>query len=155
MDIRRAGQEDVPGLQRLWIEFMDHHSRLDPDYTRRDDAVTNWSTYLESKFDDESAAVFVAADEKRLLGYIGALVRAYPPVYTLQTYGYIEEIAVTRRFRRQGIGSGLWSAAERWLLSRGVERIKVAIDVANPESRGFFRSRGFVENTETLIRRYR
>ena len=154
MKIRRARPEDVPELQVLWVEFMDHHSRLDPDYERRADAVANWLKYLDGKFEDESAAVFVAVDEARIVGYIGALVRTYPPVFTLEKHGYIEEIAVTREFRRRGIATGLWSAAERWLLSRGVERIKVTIDIDNPESRGFFRNRGFGEFTETLIKKY-
>ena len=60
MRIRRARQEDVPELQKLWIEFIDHHSKLDPDYVLSEDAATNWSKYILSKFEDDSAAIFVA-----------------------------------------------------------------------------------------------
>jgi len=154
MKIRRAMLSDVPNLQELWVEFMDHHSNLDPDYVRSHDAVANWARYVHSKFGDKSAAVFVAVDDGHVVGYIGALVRDYPPVFNIKKHGFIEEIAVTEKSRRLGIASQLWSAAEEWLLAQEVTRIKVNIDTANPESQGFFRRLGFLDYTETLLKKY-
>jgi GNAT superfamily N-acetyltransferase len=154
MKIREARPKDVPSLQELWVEFMDHHSHLDPDYTRSEDAVTNWAKYIHSNFENDSAVVYVAIEDGRPVGYIGALLREYPPVYAIRNYGFIEEIAVTKKYRRQGIASRLWSAAEEWVRSQGVTRIKVNIDAANAESQVFLRSQGFLDNTETLLRKY-
>jgi ribosomal protein S18 acetylase RimI-like enzyme len=154
MKIRKARHSDVPELKKLWIEFMDHHSNLDPDYIRSDDAAANWVKYINSKFESDSAVIFVAANDRDIVGYIGVLVREYPPVFAIRKYGFIEEIAVTAKQRRQGIASQLWSAAEEWLQSNGITRIKVNIDVANPESQGFFRSLGFLDDTETLLKKY-
>ena len=154
MNIRRAKPGDVPVLQKLWLEFMAHHRDLDPDYRLSEDALANWGEYLRSKFDNEAAAVFVANDGGAIVGYIGALIRDYPPVFTLKSYGFIEEIVVTRHSRRKGVASLLWTAAEEWLLSMGIDRIKVNIDCANPESQGFFRSKGFLDSTETLMKTY-
>jgi ribosomal protein S18 acetylase RimI-like enzyme len=154
MEIRKAKHTDVPKLKELWIEFMDHHGKLDPDYVRSDDAEANWVNYINSKFESEIAVVFVANNNAGLAGYIGVLIREYPPIFTVKKYGFVEEIAVTADQRRQGIASRLWSAAEEWLLSRGISTIRVNIDVANPESQGFFRSLGFSDDTETLLKKY-
>ena len=154
MNIREAMPSDVPGLQALWIEFMDYHSHLDPAYTRSEEAVTNWVTYVNSKFEDESSALFVAIDVGSLVGYAGAVVREYPPVWTVRKFGFIEEIAVTGDFRRHGIGRQLLAVAEEWLLAQGVKKIEVKIDTANTASQGLFRSQGFMDHTETLIKNY-
>jgi ribosomal protein S18 acetylase RimI-like enzyme len=155
MEMREAKPSDVSRLKSLWSEFMDFHSNLDPDYIRSEDALVNWADYIHSKLEDDSAAVFVATEDKAVVGYIGAMVRQYPPVYTLKKYGFIEEIAITREFRRRGIASQLFRVAEEWLLAQGVNRIKVNIDVANKASQGFFRSQGFIDSTETLMKKHR
>ncbi|NNK34087.1 MAG: hypothetical protein HKP02_13235, partial [Xanthomonadales bacterium] len=54
---------------------MDYHLTFDPDYTRRENAVEKWAEYVDSKFREESAALFVAVESEKILGYIGALVR--------------------------------------------------------------------------------
>lgn len=154
MKIRPARLNDVSDLQGLWIELMDHHSKLDSDYRLTENADSNWADYIRSKFENKNAALIVAVCDERLVGYIGALVREYPPVYTIKKYGFIEEIAVTRNYRRKGIASQLWCAAEDWLLSQEVTRIKVNVDAANPESQSFFRNQGFLDSTETLLKKY-
>ena len=52
MHIREAVPGDVSELKVLWAEFMNYHSDLDSDYTRSDDALTNWEKYLDARFDD-------------------------------------------------------------------------------------------------------
>ena len=153
MKIREAGPGDVFQLQSIWIEFMDFHSDFDEDYARAEDAVANWTQYIQSKFDDDSAAVFVAIEKEAVIGYVAAWIRDYPPVYTLKKFGYIEAIAVTRKYRRQGIASMLLDAAESWLSARGMKRIKVNIDSANGASLGFFRSRGYLDHMQTMVRK--
>ena len=49
MEIRPATLKDVPGLVDLWIEFMDFHTALDPDYVRSPDAVENWTAHVTEK----------------------------------------------------------------------------------------------------------
>ena len=154
MEIRQAKPSDVPRLQVLCSEFMDYHRGLEPDYARLEESTTNWAEYIHSKFDDESAAFFIAIESEAVVGYIGAVIREYPPVWTIKKFGFIEEIAVTSEFRRRGIACQLFSVAEKWLLVQGVNRIKVNIDVANEASQGFFRNQGFLDYTETLIKKY-
>lgn len=154
MEIRAFEMEDIPELVELWKEFMDFHTRLEPDFVRSDGAAARWAEYVRSKFNDDLAQIFVAVDEGRVVAYVGAVIREYPPVFTISQYGFIEEIAVTSDCRRKGIGGRLLLAAEQWLLDAGAGHIKVNIDVVNEASQAFFRRAGFVDHTESLVKRY-
>jgi GNAT superfamily N-acetyltransferase len=154
MEIRPANQDDVPGLVDLWIEFMDFHTALDPDYVRSPDAVKNWTAYVTEKISDEKFRIIVAVDEGRLVGHLVATLKEYPPVFTLKNYGFVQEIAVNYAYRRKGVGRRLYDAAEEWLLSAGVSRIQINVDTDNETSRGFWNAVGFGPHTETLIKKF-
>ena len=153
MNIRPAKPSDIPRLVELWIEFMDHHVQYDSAYARSGDAVDNWVKYIESKFSDDNCRIFVAETGGQVVGYVGAVVKEYPPVFEVLKYGFIEEIAVTREFRHRGVGKGLAGAAEEWLRSTGVTRFDVKIDVANEASMALFQGRRFEARSQTLTRK--
>jgi ribosomal protein S18 acetylase RimI-like enzyme len=154
MEIRQARPEDVPDLVELWLEFMDFHSVLDQDYVRSSDAIENWTKYITDKIADKGFRVFVAVDQESLVGQIVATLREYPPVFTIKRYGFIQEIAIHDGFRRQGIASLLYDAAEDWLIAAGVCRIQTNVDSQNEASRSFWKSAGFGPHTETMIKRF-
>lgn len=153
MIIRPARPADTLHLVELWTEFMDFHIPFDPAYTRSDDAVENWVRYVKSKFSDDKCQLFVAETGGGIVGYVGAVVKEYPPVFEVLKYGFIEEIAVTREYRQSGVGGQLAGAAENWLRNAGVTSIDVKIDVANEASLALFQGRGFAARTMTLTRK--
>jgi GNAT superfamily N-acetyltransferase len=153
MTVREIRPSDVPRLQKLWVEFMNFHSNFDPDFKRSENAEANWAKYIHSKFDKDSETVFVAIEDGDIVGYVGVVVREYPPIFTIKKFGFIEEIAVTSKFRRHGIASQLLLAAEDWLRVRGITQIRVNIDLANKSSQGFFRSHEYLDDTETLLKK--
>ena len=89
-----------------------------------------------------------------LAGYAVATVIEYPPIITIDKYGFLQDIAVSAQFRRHGIGRQLFRAAEQWLLARGVPQIEVKVDVLNSVSRAFWDAAGFSRHTETLIKKF-
>lgn len=154
MEIRPAGPEDIPGLVDLWIEFMDFHTALDQDYVRSPEAVENWTSYITGKIADENFRVIVAVDQGDLVGHLVATLKEYPPVFTIKSYGFVQEIAVNEKYQRRGVATDLYDAAEEWLLSRGVSRIQINVDSENLASRSFWSSAGFEPHTETLIKKF-
>lgn len=154
MIVRTATSSDIPALVDLWVEFMDFHTGLDPTFLRSKDATTNWAKYIASKLEDETYRILVAIDGQVLAGYVVAIVQEYPPIRTVQQFGFIQEIAVANQFRRRGIARQLFDSAEKWLLSIGVPQVEVNIDVLNEASQALFRSEGFTRHTETWIKKY-
>ena len=154
MIIRRAQSGDIPNLANLWIEFMDFHSDLDSSFVRSDDAANNWANYITSKLLENDIRIFVAESENTLVGYVVASIHEYPPIITLRRYGFITDIAVTALHRRKGIAHKLFQTAEQWLLSEGVPRIELKVDVVNDVSGAFWKNEGFALHTQTLIKKY-
>jgi ribosomal protein S18 acetylase RimI-like enzyme len=154
MKIRRAELNDIPGLVNLWIEFMDFHTALDAGFVRSANASENWTAYIKTKLTDNDVRILVAEMEESLVGYVVATVNEYPPIITLTRYGFISDIAVTAEHRQQGIAHQLFETAENWLLSVGVSRIELKVDVLNDVSRSFWEKEGFKRHTETLIKKY-
>ncbi len=152
MNIRKARPRDVDALVGLWIEFMDFHTALDSGFVRAVDAADRWAAYITERIEDCCFAVLVAEIDGEVVGYVVATEIQYPPITTIRSYGFLQEIAVTEKHRKRGIGRRLFEAAEQWLLDRGVSRIEVKVDVLNPDSRAFWESAGFAPHTETLIK---
>lgn len=154
VQIRRATTRDVPQLVELWVEFMDFHSALDPKFERSAGARYRWTEYITSKIDAEDYRILVATDGENLVGYIVAIIQNYPPIRTIESYGFIQEIAVAQRFRRKGIARRLLRRSEEWLQEAGIRQVEVKIDVANEVSQKLFRGEGFDPLAETLIKKY-
>lgn len=80
----------------------------------------------------------VAEDEGELRGYLSMTVQGWPAV------GWIKDLAVTERYRRQGIGSGLVRAALRWARERGLSSVLLETQTKNYPAICFCRKHGFV-----------
>ncbi|MCP4571794.1 MAG: GNAT family N-acetyltransferase [bacterium] len=154
MQVRSALPEDIPAIVDLWVEFMDFHTTLDPDFVRGQDSVAHWTEYVTGLLDAADHCVLVADDEDVLAGYIVAIAKEIPPYRTIRKYGYLQEIGVARRFRRQGVGRRLVAAAEEWMRAQGVPHAEVRIYVNNDASQRLFRSAGFAPHTEVLHKKY-
>jgi len=154
MVIRPAVMDDIPGLVRLWIPFMDYHAELDSLLTRSPEGADNWARYISGRLDEERYGVFVAEEEGDLVGYTVAFVNRYPPIWTVEACGFIDEIFVDPAQRGRGIGRDLYLAAEKWLLDKGMPHIELKVDVANHPSRTFWMSLGFAPRVEIMTKRF-
>jgi ribosomal protein S18 acetylase RimI-like enzyme len=152
--VRRAEADDLPALARLWLEFMDYHAALDAHFERSPGAADRWSEYVAGKLSDPDYAVLIAQVEELPVGYVIAAIREYPPISTVQRFGFVQDLAVTGASRRQGVGRALYDAAEQWILGRGVRQIELKVDVRNGVSRRFWFASGFAPHAETLIKRW-
>ncbi len=66
---------------------------------------------------EERQALLVAVFEGQLIGYISLMENIAPCT------AWVTDLAVLRRVRRQGIGSGLVLAAQEWAMHKGIYRM--------------------------------
>lgn len=92
----------------------------------------------------EDTAVFVA-DAGDLVGVATALVRTAPDfaIFIRQRWGVLDNIAVSRAWRRRGIGTELTRAAERWAQGRGAKWIELGVYQFNDAARAFYEVLGY------------
>jgi ribosomal protein S18 acetylase RimI-like enzyme len=152
LNIRRAEAGDVPAIVGLWDEFMDFHSARDSRLRRAPDAEQAFAAFLEGRLRDPRAAVWVAELERTQVGYSLAVLSEAPPVFLDRWRGEICDLAVTARFRRQGIGEALLAATIDWFRERGVTRVELRVSASNEVASAFWEKQGFAPFSEILSR---
>jgi ribosomal protein S18 acetylase RimI-like enzyme len=150
MHIREAHSDDVEGLVELWIELMDFHRDRDPFFSRSDDAHDRFGEFIKTKMESDEAVVLVAEQDGSLIGFSMAMVRDYPPVFETVRHGFIQDVIVTERARRQGIGKQLYEETLAWIRSQGISRVELEVASSNPVSQAFWYQMGFHDSIKRL-----
>jgi len=108
------------------------------------DRIRAWS-------EDPAGAALVAADaDGKVLGVIA--VHVCPYFERAGSWGRIVALVVSDRARRQGAGGRLMAAAESFAASRGCVRMEVTSANRREDAQGFYRDRGYVDQTERSSR---
>ncbi len=148
--VRRATEKDLQPMIELWKGLMDFHATRDPIFIRGPDAEKNWESFVRKNMASDAAAVFVAEQDNRLVGYCMALISSYPPVLAVSTFGELMDLMVHPDYRRQGVGQELFAAAKAWYKERGIRRIEVRAAATNEISTAFWPKMGFQPYMKTL-----
>ncbi len=144
MRIVRARDRHVGGIVDRWKELMDYHRQLDPAFTRRGDGHLRFGHFVIECMDNDLFTVLVAVDgDDRVMGYAIAKEERYPPVFERSRHGSLFDMAVDPDHQREGIGTALLGAVERWTRARGLSRLELRVSVYNPVGRAFWERHGF------------
>jgi ribosomal protein S18 acetylase RimI-like enzyme len=153
LEVRRAAEEDVPGLLGLWREMMDFHAEVDPRLRplAPPEGERAWEKHLrEDLLGQESACVLVAERGGRIVGMIVGLLRDVYPVFEPERRGFVSDISMAADARRQGVGRALLQSLVAWFKERGASRAELRVADANPVSRAFWRAMGCTEYMRDL-----
>ena len=141
--VRRAVAADVPALQRLWAELIDHHAEGDSYFTRSAAAVGLHGSRLHEELDREDRLILLAEKNSDPVGFVIAETRAGPDLFLVGPYGFVRDLGVTRRARRLGVGQQLYEAVLQWFAESGVARAELDVTEANQEARQFWSRQGY------------
>ena len=150
MEITVATNTHIPEVVELWKEFMDFHKDIDPRYPMRRDAHLEWKKHLCELMQSEDSLVLVALDKGRIIGYSISCINIYAPLWELNLYGAIDDMAVKSEYRRQGIGEQLLAKIFEWFGSRNIDRIEVSVAAKNQIGYSFWKKHGFQDYTHRL-----
>ena len=152
MIVREATPADLDAVVVLWLEMMVFHEAVNAYFTMSEDAEEAYKIYAAGNIADDDNLVLVCVDKGDVIGFIYAEIRDYPPVYPVEKYAQISEIAVTEKKRRRGAGELLLCGALEWALQQGVSRALCAVAVDNHVSQSFWTKNGFQRVTEIRVR---
>jgi len=151
VDIRKAVMEDVPAIIEIWKELMDFHKELDAIFSRSATGHERFAEFLTSNMEKEDSCVLVAADCEHIVGYCQACISNYPPVLIKEKYVEIFDMAVTKKYQRQGIGRMIIDALRRWYADKDVGRIELKYLTANKSAGEFWTKMGFKPYLKTAF----
>lgn len=129
--IRLANEHDAASIAGLLAELG--YPCSDTQYKQRADQFNRADCYT-----------FVATTGNLITGFIG-LQKTY--VYTQdKPVGWITALVVSRRMRREGVGTALLIKAEQVLRKDGIEDIYLHSARANLEAHMFYKTRGYTDS---------
>jgi ribosomal protein S18 acetylase RimI-like enzyme len=67
--------------------------------------------------------------------------------------GWVYYLAVDARYQREGIGSALMAAAEKWLRGRGAVKIQMMVRTGNDEALDFYDKIGYERSDVQVLSR--
>jgi ribosomal protein S18 acetylase RimI-like enzyme len=143
MEIIKAQEKHVPEILVLWEEFARHHEPFDPRYPMRDGVLTGYESYMRHEMENKDSRVMVALDDNRVIGYMMAMIREYPPVWRRERYGFIDEMAVTAAFRRRGAATKLLEEALEWFKAEKIDMVELTVAAKNNIGYSFWKKHGF------------
>jgi GNAT superfamily N-acetyltransferase len=145
VSVRRAEPRDLPALGRLGALLMRTHYALDRNRFLEPgvDAEGGYARFLGTQLECEDASVFVAERDGDLLGYVYASVEPMSWKELRDEAGFIDDVVIDERARREGVARTLVEAATAWLFARGVPRVMLWTAERNQAARQLFTALGF------------
>ena len=155
--IRPATEADVPALGRLGASLLRLHYAFDNQrfLAPRGNSEEGYAWFLGSQLRDADATVFVADRAGEVVGYIYAGIEPLSWKELREAAGFIHDVAVDERARRQGIATRLVEAAADWLEAHGAPRVMLWTAHANAEAQRLFDGLGFRRTMVEMTRERR
>ena len=105
-------------------------------------------TLLNEYLSNPSNALVVATIEGQVIGMATGITYVHPDKPRSL---FVNEVGVSGRHHRRGIGKQLVSAILKWGKSRGCAEAWVATEVSNAAARSLYRSTGGIEDAEHAV----
>ncbi len=143
--VRRATDADAPALGRLGAMLLRAHHAFDPQrfIAPGSNPESGYEWFLRSQLTENDAAVFVAEQERQVIGYVFAALEPISWKELRDACGFIHDIVVDDPQRRAGVASALMNAALEWLRSRGAPRVILGTAERNAAAQRLFEKLGF------------
>ena len=143
--VRTARTEDLPALVSLLAELfaLEPDFAVDPARQRRG---------LELLLEDRLRRTVIVAEAG---GTILGMVTGQLVVSTAEGAAsvWVEDMVVTERARRGGVGKRLLRAVEEWGKARGATRLSLLADRENAAALAFYAARGWSGTRMVCLRR--
>lgn len=144
MEIRRAAEQDMEGINRLLLQVCRVHHEGRPDLFT-DGGKKYSDEELQKIIRDDERPVFVGVDEAgNVLGYAFCIFERYDGrgAMTERSTLYIDDLCVDERIRGRHIGTQIYDAVTAFARESGCYNVTLNVWCCNPSAMKFYEARG-------------
>jgi ribosomal protein S18 acetylase RimI-like enzyme len=142
--IRTAVKADQEILGRYGAALMRQHHASDPRrFILTDRPEAGYGRFLVSQLADPDCLVLVAQSSGEIVGYLYAGIEPTSWKELRGPCGFVHDVYVDERVRRQGIGGELVRAAISWIRSKGHPQVVLWSKPKNDAAQRLFTELGF------------
>ena len=150
MKIILAEEKHVPGIVKVWEEFIGFHADIDPFFTKAPGSEKDFAKWITTIINDDSGHSLVALDKNEVIAFSISRISKHPPVLKQQVYGEIIDLAVNKEYRRQGVGEKMLAIIYEWFDAHDVKRIELKVASKNDIGYSFWEKQGFMDYMHVL-----
>ena len=144
MNIRRAGEKDIPRLIELLQQVLDIHAKIRPDiFISGTTKYTN--DELQQMILDDRNPIYVAVNEKDLcMGYAFCQLREQPFSNNMVPFTslFIDDLCVDQSLRGQHIGESLFEFVKAEAKRLGCYEVTLNVWAGNTSAEHFYEKMG-------------
>jgi ribosomal protein S18 acetylase RimI-like enzyme len=142
--LRPASRSDEAALGRYGAALMRQHHAADPRrFILTENPEAGYGRFLVSQIEDGDCLVMVAEQASEVVGYVFADIERTSWRDLRGPCGFIHDVYVDERARRQGTGRELVRAAIAWIHSRGMSQVVLWSKSGNESAQRLFSELGF------------
>ena len=144
MNIRRAGEKDIPRLIELLQQVLDIHAKIRPDIFISGTTKYTDDELLQMILDDTNP-IYVAVDEKDLcMGYAFCQLREQPFSNNMVPFTslFIDDLCVDQSLRGQHIGESLFEFVKAEAKRLGCYEVTLNLWAGNTSAEHFYEKMG-------------
>ena len=144
MNIRRAGEKDIPRLIELLQQVLDIHAKIRPDIF-----ISGTTKYTDDEMlqmiEDDRNPIYVAVDEKDLcMGYAFCQLKEQPFSNNMVPFTslFIDDLCVDQSLRGQHIGESLFEFVKAEAKRLGCYEVTLNVWAGNTSAEHFYEKMG-------------
>jgi ribosomal protein S18 acetylase RimI-like enzyme len=151
VNISKAKDEDKGSIMRLYLEFNDDRveSGVGDAQYKYIEGEMPWAKTLT----DTECVTLVAKERGMVLGFITLRIPEYNPFHKVGRLAEVDLLVVEKKLRRRGVGSYLYTSAQKQLKSYGVTHVLLNVKVGNVPAMIFWTKMGFKKVSGTDYKR--
>lgn len=144
--VRGATLDDYREMCALLSEVDELHRSNLPWMFEKPAVEPRSVQFFEQLLGSQDSTLLVADSGTRLVGVAAVLVRNSPDfaLFVRQSWAVLDNIAVSKNWRRRGVGTALIRDAERWAEARGAHWLELGVYEFNDEARAFYAALGYL-----------
>lgn len=145
MEIRRAREEDLQGINSLLYQVLEVHHKGRPDLFYGGVKKYTDAEILEI-LKDPARPVFVAVEEGSVLGYAFCVFQQEKASHVLTDVKtlYLDDLCVDEATRGKGVGKALFAYVKAFAKEEGCYNLTLNVWACNPSAMAFYEKCGLV-----------
>ena len=151
MVIRRAEEQDIPGLLALLQQVGQVHHQIRPDIFR-DGAQKYDAGALKDMLTQPDKPIFVAVEDSFVVGYCFCVHKSCKdhPIFNDRSELYIDDLCVDEKSRGSGIAKSLYVHVQRYAKESGCNVITLNVWCGNDSAQRFYEKMGMTARNVTM-----
>lgn len=154
MNFRPAIAEDIAHLLPMLVDHYALHTAWDgARYAVQPGFEVGYGRWMTARTTDPSSVFLVATpeDSDTPIGFLLATTERELPLYTLKTYGFVQDVYVAPAYRNEGIARQLVALAVEAFKEQGVTQIRADVAHPNVPAQNLFARASFRSSSTTYL----